>query len=300
MDIRDLNFFCVVAELEHVSNAAQKLGVSQPYITKVIRQFEKELGTELFESVGRRIKLNEYGKLIYPRAKRVLADVDGLHQDVERALEQRENTITILSDAEAYSSDIVLGYKREHPECSISFTYKARKEITEELLMGRTDFALTTPPISSDAKTGIVTDIVLTERACALLPPGHRLLGRSSVSLDDLRGEPMVTSPKGAGMRNNIDMIFSLYDFHTPIVCETNNVDLQIRAVRSGMGYAWLPRMLMRRDPELSRFAVDLDTPEATGYVGLSYNSSNRSSQKTEDFKAFIKNYFTNLASAYK
>ncbi len=298
MDIRDLRFFCMAAELEHVSNAAEKLGVTQPYMTKVIRQLEKELGTQLFQTVGRRVKLNDFGALIYPRAKRILADIDGLYQDVDIALEQRENTITILSDAEAYSSDIVLGYKREHPECSISFTFKARREIVEELLMGRTDFALTTPPIAQDPVTGIVTDIVLTERACALLPPGHRLLGRSSVSLDDLRGEPMVTSPKGAGMRNNIDMIFSLYDYHAPIVCETNNVDLQIRAVKSGMGYAWLPRMLMRRDPELSRFAVDLDTPEATGFVGLSYNSKNRNSQKTEGFMEFIKDYFADLGAS--
>lgn len=298
MEIRDLRFFCLAAELEHVSNAADKLGVTQPYLSKVIRQLERELGTPLFDNLGRRIKLNSFGELLYPRAKKVLTDIDGLYTVIDQALEQREKTITILSDAEAYSADIVLGYKKIHQDCALSFTFKARREITESLIMGTTDFALTTPPIDSDPSKGIVTDIVLCERACALLPPGHRLIGRKSVSLEDLKGEPMVTSPKGAGMRNNIDMIFSLYDYQAPIVCETNNTDLQIRAVLSGMGYAWMPRMLMRRDPELSRLSVDLDTPEVTGYVGLSYNSRRNKGEQWDDFREFIKAYFENLGGS--
>ncbi|MGI5985904.1 MAG: LysR family transcriptional regulator [Clostridiales bacterium] len=299
MEIRDLRFFCLAAELEHVSNAADKLGVTQPYLSKIIRQLEKEVGTPLFDNLGRRIKLNQFGELLYPRAKKILNDIDALYADIDHALDQHERTITILSDAEAYSSDIVLGYKKAHPDCALSFTFKARKEITESLIIGTTDFALTTPPIDSDPSKGIVTDIVLCERACALLPPGHRLLGRESVSLEDLKGEPLVTSPRGAGMRSNIDMIFSLYDFHAPIVCETNNVDLQIRAVSSGMGYAWMPRMLMRRDPELSKFSVDLDTPEATGYVGLSYNINANKKSKGDDFREFIKDYFSTLSKSF-
>ena len=298
MEIRDIRFFCMAAELEHVSKAADKLGVTQPYLTKVIRQLEKEVGTPLFDNLGRKIKLNEFGELLYPRAQKILTDIESLYSVIDHALDQRERTVTILSDAEAYSSDIVLGYKKAHPDCTISFTYKARKEITESLIMGTTDFALTTPPIESDPSKGIVTEIVLREHACALLPPGHRLLGKKFVSLEDLQGDPLVTSPKGAGMRNNIDMIFSLYDFHPQIVCETNNIDLQIRAVFNGMGYAWMPRMLMRRDPELSKYSVDLDTKEAIGYVGLSYNSNFNMSKSGDDFRDFIKDYFETLSNS--
>ena len=300
MEIKDLRYFCLVAELEHVSNTADKLGVIQPYITKIINQLEKEIGFKLFEHQGRKVTLNRFGEAFYSYAKKVLLDVDNLFMGMEQMLEQHEQTITILSDAEAYSSDIVLGYKKLHPECNLSFTYATRKEITEALICGSTNFALTTPPIETDPHKGIFTEVVLTERACALLPPGHRYIGRNSVSLEDMQGEPLVTSPRGAGMRNNIDWIFDMYNYHAKIVCETNNVDLQIKAVMSGMGYAWMPHMLMFRDPELRQYCVDLDTPEAIGHIGLSYNRNNYTGKNAGDFKMFIKDYFENLNDSIK
>ena len=300
MEIKDLRYFCMVAELEHVSNTADKLGVTQPYITKIINQLEKEIGFKLFEHQGRKVMLNRFGEAFYSYAKKVLLDVDNLFMGMEQMLEQHEQTITILSDAEAYSSDIVLGYKKLHPECNLSFTYATRKEITEALICGSTNFALTTPPIETDPHKGILTEVVLTERACALLPPGHRYIGRNSVSLEDMQGEPLVTSPRGAGMRNNIDWIFDMYNYHAKIVCETNNVDLQIKAVMSGMGYAWMPHMLMFRDPELREYCVDLDTPEAIGHIGLSYNRNTYADKNAGDFKLFIKDYFENLNESIK
>ncbi len=298
MEIRDLRYFCLVAELENVSNTADKLGVTQPYITKIINRLQDEIGVKLFDNPGRKVVLNRSGEIFYGYAKKVLMDVDNLYFGMDQLLEQREQTVTILSDAEAYSSDIVLGYKKLHPECNLSFTYAMRKEIVEALTCGTTDFALTTPPIDTDPHKGIITEVVLTERACTLLPPGHRYIGRESVSLEDMQGEPLVTSPRGAGMRNNIEWIFDMYNYHARIVCETNNVDLQIKAVMSGMGYAWMPRMLMLRDPGLRKYCVDLNTPEAIGHIGLSYNRNNRVSKIASDFKHFIKDYFENLGNA--
>ncbi len=300
MEIKDLRYFCLAAELEHVSKTADKLGVTQPYITKIIAQLEKEVGAKLFDNPGRKIKLNRFGEAFYGYAKKVLMDVDNLYIGMELMLEQHERTITILSDAEAYSSDIVLGYKKLYPECNLSFSYATRKEITEALVCGNTDFALTTPPIDTAPLKGIITEVVLTERACALLPPGHRYIGRESVSLEDMNGEPLVTSPRGAGMRNNIDWLFDMYDYRAKIVCETNNIDLQIKAVMSGMGYAWMPHMLMFRDPELRKYCVDLDTPEAIGHIGLSYGRKSNADKNAEYFMQFIKDYFENLNTAIK
>lgn len=298
MEIKDLRYFCLAAELEHVSKTADKLGVTQPYITKIIAQLEKEVGAKLFDNPGRKIKLNHFGEAFYGYAKKVLMDVDNLYIGMEQMLGQHEHTITILSDAEAYSSDIVLGYKKLYPECNLSFSYATRKEITEALVCGSTDFALTTPPIDTAPLKGIITEVVLMERACALLPPEHRYIGRESVSLEDMNGEPLVTSPRGAGMRNNIDWLFDMYDYRAKIVCETNNIDLQIKAVMSGMGYAWMPHMLMFRDPELRKYCVDLDTPEAIGRIGLSYGRKSNADKNAEDFMQFIKDYFKNLGKA--
>ena len=76
MELRDLRYFCLVAEMGHVTKAAEKLGVSQPFLTKVITNLENEVGTQLFDNNGRKIALNRYGEIFYDRARAILASVD--------------------------------------------------------------------------------------------------------------------------------------------------------------------------------------------------------------------------------
>ena len=61
MDIRDLRFFCLTAEMEHVTKSAEKLNVSQPFLTRVISNLEKEIGLSLFDNVGLNLRLYENG-----------------------------------------------------------------------------------------------------------------------------------------------------------------------------------------------------------------------------------------------
>jgi DNA-binding transcriptional LysR family regulator len=70
MELKDLNYFCLTAETEHVTRAAEKLGVAQPYLTKVINHVEEEIGVALFDKVGRQIKLNAYGQAFYEQARK--------------------------------------------------------------------------------------------------------------------------------------------------------------------------------------------------------------------------------------
>ena len=88
MDIRDLRFFCMTAELEHISKAAERLCVTQPYLTRVIGQIEAEFGTTLFDRVGRTIVLNSYGRVLYQQSKKVLSDMENLYTEMDFALER--------------------------------------------------------------------------------------------------------------------------------------------------------------------------------------------------------------------
>ena len=120
MELRDLNYFCLTAELEHVSKSAERLGVSQPFLTKIIGQLEDEIGITLFDNQGRKIKLNQNGEAFYAYAKRVLVEMDNLYAGIDNLLDKQERTITILSDTEGYNTDIVLEYKKAYPQNNLS------------------------------------------------------------------------------------------------------------------------------------------------------------------------------------
>ncbi|HZJ84593.1 MAG TPA: LysR family transcriptional regulator, partial [Syntrophomonadaceae bacterium] len=65
MELKLIKYFCLVAETENVTSAAQLIGISQPYLSKKIKQLEGKLGINLFDHVGRNIKLNQYGEIYY-------------------------------------------------------------------------------------------------------------------------------------------------------------------------------------------------------------------------------------------
>ena len=82
MELRHLRYFKVVAELQHFRNAADKLCITQPALSNQIKQLEQELNTNLFERVGRRVKLSETGELVLSATKRILNEVELLKETV--------------------------------------------------------------------------------------------------------------------------------------------------------------------------------------------------------------------------
>jgi len=295
MDIRDLRFFCLTAEMEHVSNAAEKLGIAQPYLTKIIGQVEDEFGAELFDKVGRKIKLNPYGEVFYQNAKKILADVDNLYTEMDFVLQKKRRTITMMCNTEAYMHGMIAQYQKRNPSYSLKLLNGTRKEMIDALSTGATDFALCDPMLDEDQSRKIVTEIVFRDTACVLLPPGHPMHSMKSIKFEDLQGERLITNPKGGAMRSHVDYVFEKYSVRPNIVCETHDLNLIIQAVESGLGYAFISYSVLDRYPELRKNCIEVDSPDKYGYMGLSYNSLSTENRNMEDFLNFVREYFAGL-----
>lgn len=291
--MRDLRYFCLAAELEHVSRAAEKLGVSQPFLTKTITQLEDEIGIQLFDNVGRHIKLNRYGEFLYERAKKIISDVERLVEEMDNFLEKQDMTINLISDTTGYTPDIVLAYKKLFPDNLLTVSYGLRDEIIEALKTGAADFALCTPPLTEEKKI-IETEIVFREYGCIAFPPGHPLIDRGTVGLEDLADEPIVISPRGAGVRNNMDLIFEKYGYAPKIACESNDINLLLKAVMGGLGFAFMPRRLMY-DSEWKPYCSKVDIEGAFIEIGISYNKNSVFERSKEEFLKFLRDFFTSI-----
>lgn len=297
MEIRDLRYFCLTAELEHVTKAADQLGVSQPFLTKVIGQLENEIGVPLFDNIGRKIKLNEYGEAFYVQAKKVLSDVDNLYAQMDYMLDRRDKTIKILSNIGAYSPEMVLAFQKQHPEYTLSIEFAYSSDIINAILNGNADFAFCSPPLLDDPIKGIKSELVFCEYCCVLLPPNHPLLGKDNVTFEDLEDEPLVTTPKGSGLRINLDRVFEKHNYRPQIVCESNDMSLLIRAVRDGLGYAIIPRWQAFSNPSIMKYCVNVDMPDAKGYIGMSYNTAPKNNPAAQEFSQFAKRFLSDFVS---
>lgn len=295
MDIRDLRYFCLTAELEHVSKTAEKLGIAQPYLTKIIGQLENEFGSELFDKAGRKIKLNNSGEVFYRNAKKILADVDNLYTEMDFVQKKNSRTISMLCNTGAHAHGMIVEFQKKNANYALKLAYATKKEMTEALRTGEADFALCDPAIDSDPATNIVTEVLFRDTACLLFPPGHPMLSNKSVKFEDLQGERLITPAKGGAMRNHVDFVFDKYGVRPNIVCESHDFSLIIQAVSSGLGYAFISYSVLEKYPELSQYCIEIDSADKYGNMGLSYNSLSVENRNMEDFLNFSRDYFKKL-----
>ncbi len=299
MEIRDLQYFCLTAELEHVTKAADKLGVAQPFLTKVIGQIEKEIGVPLFDNIGRKIKLNANGEIFYMHAKKILTELDNLRNDMEESIERQTHTIKIVTNAELHYPEIVMAYQKFNPDFNLAISNASREEILNALKTGEADFGICSPPLVDDPAKGIKTEVVFYEQCCAMLPPNSPLLQKKVIGFDDLIGEPLVATSKESGLRINLDILMEKYDYHPQIVCESNDISLLIRAVKSGLGFAILPRSVVFSIPSIRKYCVESSLPDTIGEIGLSYSPSKSDIREASKFVDFVRHFTKDYSENY-
>ena len=294
MELRDLQFFCLTAETQHVTRSAEKLGISQSSLTRIIGQIEQEVGGDLFEKVGRNIQLTLNGEVFYRYAKRVLDDIDVLITEMDYVFDRKERTVSLLCNTEAFATWMISEFQKTGPHYGISVLHALKHDMEEALISGESDFALCCPPIPDNDL--IATEIAFYEKAIILLPAAHPLLKNEKVGINDIKSIPLVTSQQGSSLRSMIDSVFAEHGYLPQITCESNNINTIIRAVESGMGYAFVTKLIMQERSELLKNCRAVDLPENLFCFGLSYQKNSLLNRKTAHFRDFVMSALGRLA----
>jgi len=295
VDIKHLRYFCVVAEMEHVTQAADLLMVSQPYLTQMINNLEKELGVELFDHVGRKIKLNQHGSVFYARSKKLLQDFEDARIEVQELAQHEERKVSMVTNVGLYMPDLLGSFNRHYPETTIYQSSARRKDIIAALGAGLVDLAICTPPIEEDEEPSIKTHTVFRDRGSILLSPGHPLIKKGAISARELENEKLITSPEGLGMRYHVDGIFARANIRPKIVIESTDTAAVPTYVKAGLGFAIIPKSVGLMNPGLQQYCVDI-IEEPTGDTGLSWKESRYQKKAAMVFRDFTIEYFADLA----
>ncbi len=196
MELRHLRYFVAVAEEEHFGHAAARLHVSPPPLSRQIQQLEDEVGTALFQRVGRGVRLTDAGRAYLDRAREILADVDGATQAALAAARGEEGHLRI-GFAETLPllervPRMVRRFRARHPRVTVDLLPLTVGEQTEALRARRIDagFRYYRP-----TEAGIGADLIMRDPVVLALPRGHALAKRRTVRVAALRDESFVWSP---------------------------------------------------------------------------------------------------------
>ncbi|WP_424216214.1 LysR family transcriptional regulator (plasmid) [Streptomyces sp. BI20] len=233
--------FAVVAREEHLTHAADLLGVSQPTLSRTMSRLESLLSVPLFLHVGRGIRLTPQGRRLLERAEQALALLDLAGQEIA-ADADAEHGLVRLAHLKSLGPRVVpalLGaFHAEHPAVRFVLTEASSPRMIELLRSGDVDLCLIAP--APDA-AGIESEVLWEQELRLVVPTGHRWAGRARVALAGARDEPFVAMTREYGTRLLADALCREAGFSPRIALETDATDTVRALVAAGMGIAVLP-----------------------------------------------------------
>lgn len=292
MDIKDLKFFALVAEMKHITKAATQLGVSQPYLSKMIHQLEEELNVKLIDTSKRTVTLTYFGDLFYAHAKKVLNEFEILHLEIESAQGFMKKQMRFATNIEYHLYGLLEAYINKYPSRSVSTVQCKIEDALYMLSTGQTDFFLHSPPLTDKESLGLCTRVLPPHISLLLLPPGHPLLDKEYIVTEDLFGLPIATSQIGFAIRDNQELFFKRNNYYPSIALETTNLEMMINYVMSGNAIAVLPAPIVFEKTEIIPYLRPLNRVGHPISIGLSYNPSYVSKQDGDELFNTIKELY--------
>jgi DNA-binding transcriptional LysR family regulator len=186
LDLRLVRYFTVVAKHRHFGRAAGELHVAQPSLSRQVRRLEQQLGTRLLDRTPQGTTLTEAGEVFLPLATAMLKAAAQAAASTRAAAQPSRVTIGYLRSL--IVTPAVRELRRRHPDADVRVTHLAWDEPRAALLDHRADAVVTRLPFATG---GLHVTVLYDEPRELLIPRGHRLAGKESVTLDDIEGEPM-------------------------------------------------------------------------------------------------------------
>jgi len=238
--LRDLRYFLAVAEELHFSRAAERLFVSQPALSKQIRQLERSLGVELFDRDRRAVALTAAGDALLPRASELLRAWDDARVAVSDAAVRESATLTV-GLVTSVGRDVLPATSRRFAERRPAARLQLRQigwhDPTAGLAGGETDVAFVWLPLPDDGS--FAWEPLLSEPRWVVLPAGHRLADRDELGFDELLDEPVLALPKSAGRLRDFWLGADERGEHpASVAAEVASADATFEAVAGGVGLA--------------------------------------------------------------
>lgn len=241
MELREIQTFLSVADLQSFSRAAKQLGYSQSAVTMQIQNLERELNTKLFDRIGRHVAMTYAGHVFYEHGCSVMKEVDKLRETLSDAPELT-GTLSIGAIESIGSSilpELLERYHSLHPGVSVSVHLDSPDALLDRLGQNTLDIVyLLDQSIYEPAWVKAMEepeDIVFVAAA------GHPLLKEEELRLEDILREPFVLTEKNASYRFTLDRYLASKGLSIQPFLEIGNTDFIIRRVRKGDCISFLP-----------------------------------------------------------
>lgn len=252
MNIDSLRLFCLVVEEGSVSQAARLIGISQPAVTKQIRQLENTYGTLLFDRTEGKLKLTKAGKTLYPYAKEIVKDVNRSKETIQMLIGNDELKLNVgasLTIGEYFLPRVLGMYKRNNPSIRLLLEIGNTPNILEKLADDVIDIAFVEGVVE---KKQFLVEKFADDELILVCPIDHPWTKRETINIEELSKEHMIWRESTSGTRMIVEQALKKYGVLEKIenFMELGSTQAIKSAVEAGLGITILPRITVEKELE--------------------------------------------------
>ena len=272
MELRQLEYLVAVADDASFTRAAERLHVAQPGVSAQIRRLERELGEELLDRAGG-VRPTAAGEAVLPHARAAIAAVAAIRSTVDdlTGLVRGHVAMGVVTSYDVPDVPALLGdFRERHPGVEITLTEANTDDLVAGLRDGSLDLGLVSLPAAP--VDGLETHVVRDDVLVAAVGPENELAGRTSLPVRELRDLPLISLPRGTGLRVLLDDACAAAGFRPRIALEAGDPTVLARLAARGLGVAIVPASLAAaRAGELH--AIPITRPELRGALALAWRA---------------------------
>ena len=281
--LRQLKTFIAVAEYKKMSEAAKHLYISQPTVSQIIAELEKDYNTQLFERVGKELRITAAGNLLLKSAHEILTIHETLEQNMRNINSIRPFRIGVtMTIGNNMIADIIQKLEQRYPDIECYVYVDNTRNIESKLAQNELDIALVEGNI---VRQEILKTPIFEDDLCLICSSKHPFARKKTITIEDLKEEKFILREKGSGTRAIFESIMK--NLHLPIRVkwEAGSSKAIIEAVSHNLGLGFISKKCIHNRLDRGKL-VACPIPEFTikRYFYLCYNSNQPITSQMRDF----------------
>ncbi|WP_099159686.1 LysR family transcriptional regulator [Virgibacillus ndiopensis] len=270
MDVRQINYFAEVAKQLNFTKAAQALHISQPSLSKTIKNLETELGASLFYRGANQLDLTDAGKAFLINAKYVLDAFENLTSELNDVIDLKKGEIKIGIPpiiGAAFFSKLISKYKETYPSINLLLTEVGSNKIKNGVAEGELDIGLIcNRPVQ---KENFETIKLLKDPLMLIVQKDNPLASKKAIDFSHIEKEPFVLYRHDFSLHDRIIEACEHNGFYPNIVCESSQKDFMIEMVEAKLGIALLPSKICSQITNENIVAIPFNKPMVNLELGM-------------------------------
>ena len=263
MQINQISAFLAVAELESFSLAAEQLHITQPAVSKRIRQLESSVDTDLFDRISKRSILTPNGKAFKPHAERILQELKSYRSSLSRQQDSPSGSLSVATSHHIGLHRLpatLREFKIRYPRVDLDLHFMDSEDACVAIANNELELAIVTLPEVDDDK--LECEPVWVDQLVVVMAADHPLAGQQDIDPAELLEHAAILPSLGTFTRKIINNLFASNKDQLKIILETNYLETIKVMVSANLGWSILPQSMVDNSLNSQRLrSLDVQRP---------------------------------------